>query len=119
MKIIIWDMEVFKYNTLLGAIVLEGNERKIYQTWDLNQIKNFYEEHKNDIWVGHNSQEYDSLILQSILDNSDPYLRSKEIITNNLRYKSYIPKYQYDIMKEHFGSLKSIEAAFGKNISES
>ena len=119
MKIIVFDFEVFKYDTLLGVKIVDNNGVQTYQTWSLEEIKKFYYEHEDDIWVGHNNQEYDSLIMQAILTDKNPYLRSKEIIENNLRYKSNTPKYQYDIIKEHFGSLKSIEAAFGKNISES
>lgn len=117
-KIIIFDFEVFKYDCLLGTKILEGDSVKIYQTWDLEEIKKFYKECENDIWIGHNSIDYDSLILEAIYKNKNPYLKSKEIINGGFRNKSSIPKFQYDLISQHFGSLKAIEAAFGKNISE-
>ena len=68
MKFIVFDFEVFRYNTLLGCKILENNkEPQIFQTWDLNEIKEFYKEHQNDIWVGHNNSHYDNYILQAIL----------------------------------------------------
>ena len=61
-KIVIFDFEVFKYNTLLGAIVINDGEINLFQSWDLDEIKNFYKEHINDIWVGHNNERYDNLL---------------------------------------------------------
>ena len=44
MRFIVFDFEVFKYDVLLGAIVLDpGKDPKIYQTWNKDEIRKFYE----------------------------------------------------------------------------
>lgn len=119
MSIILFDFEVFKFDTLLGALVID-EENDIFQSWDLEEIKSFYEKHSNDIWIGHNNQHYDNFILEAIIKNRDPYLTSKKIINDESRKKHInIKLYNYDLITNHFGSLKAIEAADGKNISES
>ena len=40
MKILIFDFEVFKYDTLLG--VYDVNKNEYIQLWDKQQIKEFY-----------------------------------------------------------------------------
>ena len=74
MKIILYDFEVFKFDTLLGCkIVNEDGTIDIYQTWDLEKIKKFYEFHQEDIWVGHNIKNYDNLILEAIYKDKNVY----------------------------------------------
>lgn len=119
MKIIIFDFEVFKYDVLLGAIVLEpGKEKRYFQTWSPAEIYDFYQKNLNSIWVGHNNQGYDNFILQAIVKNKNPYLISKEIISGDRKKYLSIPLYYYDIINTHFTSLKAVEAQMGKNISE-
>ena len=120
MKFIVFDFEVFRYNTLLGCKILENNkEPKLFQTWNLNEIKEFYQEHQNDIWVGHNNSHYDNYILQAILMDQDPFLISKSIIEDRYKQKLIIKLNYYDLMSRHFCSLKVLEAQMGRNISES
>ncbi len=119
MKLIIFDFEVYKYDTLLGALVI-NKEPEVFQSWNLDEIKKFYHLHENDIWIGHNNQHYDNFILESIIKERDPYLTSKKIINDEYRKKYIdIKLYNYDLINNHFGSLKAIEASDGKNISES
>lgn len=117
MNLIIFDFEVFKKDVLLGCLILPG--REFYQTWNKNSIRDFYEKHQNDIWIGWNNGSYDNLILQSIVEKKDPYIISKNIIDGKSKSYLNIKLYWYDIMSKHMGSLKSIECADGKNISES
>ena len=117
MKILVFDFEVFKYDTLLG--VYDVNEGVYMQTWDLDEIREYYECNKDAIWIGHNNSHYDNFILQAIVFGIDPYKVSKEIIDKDDRIKLEIPLIFYDIMSTHFTSLKVIEAYMGKNISES
>ena len=122
MRIIIFDFEVFKFDTLLGAIIInENNGDEIFQSWNLNEISNFYENHKNDIWIGHNNSHYDNYILQTVyLTKNQTKVKNinDDIIKRNLKVKLSIKLYNYDLISNHFGSLKSIEAAVGKKISE-
>jgi len=71
MNIIIFDFEVFKFDTLLGALIInENNTTTIYQTWSIEEIKKFYFEHIDDIWVGWNNENYDNFILQAYFELS-------------------------------------------------
>ena len=120
MKVIIFDFEVFKYDTLFGALIVsKDNEPELYQTWNLNDIKEFYNLHKYDLWIGHNNINYDNIILEAIINNKNPFVVNKQILKSEFRKKSNIPYLTYDLMNNDFYSLKTTEAAVGKNISES
>lgn len=119
-NIIIYDFEVFKYDTLLGAIIINDDECFILQTWDLDEIRNFYKKNINSIWIGHNNSGYDNFILESIIKKKNPYDTSQELIHSANRFRKLtLHLYYYDIMSRHFGSLKAIECSEGKKISES
>ena len=122
-SLIIFDFEVFKYDTLLGAKIINNDNVQLYQTWNLEEIKEFYNNHKdNSIWIGHNNSGYDNWILSSIVRNKNPYKTSKDIIENGRRFKFEnlpIKLYYYDLMAVKQTSLKTLEAFEGKNISES
>ena len=117
MKFLVFDFEVFPYDVLLG--VYDVNEKKYIQLWDKEQIKQFYNENINAIWIGHNNSHYDNYILQAILMDLNPYIVSKQIIEENKRLKLNIKLNYYDLMSQHFVSLKVIEAQMGNNIYES
>ncbi len=117
MKILIFDFEVFKYDVLLG--VYDANNKSYYQIWDIESIKNFYYNNKDAIWVGYNNSHYDNYILQAIMFDQNPYEISKEIIEKDIKLKLNINLNYYDLINRHFGSLKILEGAVGKNISES
>ena len=119
-NLIIFDFEVFKYDTLLGALILkENNKLELFQSWDLNEIKELYYENLDSLWIGHNNERYDNFILEAIIMNQNPYNISKTIIEKDERKFLRISLIYYDLIKNHFGSLKAIECASGKNISES
>ena len=81
MEKVIFDFEVFKNDTLLGAIVLDDNEnKKIFQSWNFDEIRDFFLDHRESLWVGHNNQGYDNFILESIMIGSNPYQRSTRLI---------------------------------------
>lgn len=119
-RIIIFDFEVFKHDCLLGAIILEENkDPELFQTWDLNKIKEFYFNNINSVWIGHNNEYYDNFILEAIVRGKDPKIVNDDIIGNhNKRRYLNLKLYYYDLMKFHMGSLKVLEAFMGKNISE-
>lgn len=120
MNVVVFDFEVFAKDVLFGSILLEpGKEKKTFQTWDKEKIRDFYESHKNWIWVGHNNSHYDNYILQAIVKGQDPYKESNAIIRQNKKLKLEIQLWSYDLMYGHFASLKALEAFDGKNISES
>jgi len=123
MNIILFDFEVFKYDTLLGCKIIDSkNNRTYYQSWNLTDIKKFYLLHSNDIWIGHNNERYDNLILEAIVKNKNPYETNLSILNSDDRFKRRvdIQLYYLDLMTIYgnFYSLKMTEAADGKNISE-
>ena len=61
-----FDFECFKYDWLVVIInPIERAEHVIIN--DPEKLKRYYEEHKNEIWVGYNSRGYDQFILKAIL----------------------------------------------------
>lgn len=117
MKIIVFDFEIFRYDALLG--VYDVNKGSYYQTWSLSDIKKYYYENIDAIWVGHNNTDYDNIILQAIIQGKDPYQVSQSIINQTKRHYLNIKLNYYDIISLHPTSLKAVEASVGKNISES
>lgn len=120
-KIIVFDFEVFAHDTLLGVHELTSSGQKIIQTWNLDEIRKYYKENQDMIWVGHNCQAYDNFILQAIVNGGNEeqvYAISKSIIETHETPYLKMKLYSYDLISNHFGSLKSIEAFVGKNISE-
>ena len=120
MNIIIFDFEVFKYDTLLGCLIIDSaNKIKLYQSWNTVDINRFYEKHKYDMWVGWNNDGYDNHILDAIVHNENPYYVSKDIIKNHRNKDLRIYLANYDIMKQRKGgflSLKLTELIAGENI---
>lgn len=117
--IILHDYEVYKFNTLFGCYIIQDNKKTLFQTWNLLEIQHFYENHKNDIWVGWNNMYYDDLITEAIVKGKDPYKVSKYIINNNYRKTANIDLLSYDIMNTGLGksvSLKLTELISGKSI---
>lgn len=118
MRLIIFDFEVFKEDVLFGSIILEDEEKKYFQTWDIEEIKSFYKENQKNIWIGWNIGRYDNLILEAIIKNKNPKEVNDEIINSKFRKKVSISLYYFDLMQNHQTSLKATEAYVGKNISE-
>lgn len=117
-EIIIFDFEVFKYDTLLGAILIKDNKQETFQIWNLEQIKKFFYIHEEAMWIGHNNLFYDNIILDAILKNKNVYETSLKVINNKYKPYDLIKFLTYDLMNGYFYSLKSTELVYGKNISE-
>ena len=64
---LIYDFEIFKHDTLLGVLNEETGE--IFQSWDIDEIKDFTKKNLNNIWVGYNSDHYDKILLHGMLTN--------------------------------------------------
>ncbi|WP_373370103.1 hypothetical protein [Clostridium tepidum] len=121
-KILFYDFEVFKYDWL---VVIKDTDSKTTHTIvnDVDHLRNFYEEHKNDIWCGYNSRSYDQWILKAIIAGFNPKELNDWIIVKKQpawRFSSTlwkIPLYNYDIMTS-FHSLKQLEGFMGNDIRE-
>lgn len=121
MNLIIFDFEVFKYDILLGVHLLEDDKITTIQTWNLDEIRAFYNAHINDIWIGHNISRYDNLILQSIMQGmNEEQVKEYSNKIIDMKYKPWLNIHlnYYDTMTAIPCSLKKTEALDGKNISE-
>lgn len=120
MKLIVHDFEVFAYNWLFVALDLESNIYTIIED-DREKLINFYEQHKQDIWVGYNCKNYDKYILQAIINGVNPKLVNDYIIGGGNGWELFrdrldINLYDCMIMGK---SLKQLESYFGVDIRES
>ena len=108
---IFYDFEVFKYNWLVVAIdVINQKEHVIID--DSEALEQLYCEHKNDIWVGFNSRNYDQYILKAILAGFNPKKINDFIIVRGRRgweFSSLLRKFplnNYDVMQNIDKRLK-------------
>ena len=119
-----FDFEVFKYDWLVVIInPTERSETVIVN--DSEKLKQYYEAHKNEIWIGYNSRGYDQYILKGILLDFDPKPINDFIIEKGKKGYQYsslfkkIPLNNYDVFHRTDRGLKTHEGFMGNNIKES
>ena len=119
---VFYDFEVFKYDWL--AVIADMDARKKHVIInDPEQLRDFYEAHKNDIWCGYNSRSYDQFILKAILLGFDPKRVNDWIIVSGKsgwQFSSLMNNYpilNYDVMTS-MHSLKQLEGFMGNSIKE-
>lgn len=122
--IIFYDFETFKFDWLV--VLIDPSKKQITEIVnDPEHLQRFYEENKNDIWVGFNSRHYDQYILKAILLGFDPYKVNEWIITKGKDGWQYstlfrkIPLNNYDVMTGVDRGLKWFEGSMGSMIKES
>lgn len=122
MRVIIFDWEVYKYDQLLGALVVEDLEvKQVFQEWDMEKAKKFLEAHRRDIWVGWNNNGYDDYLLQALNRGDDIYETSYKIISERKTPRMMMKINSFDLMTtltRTFVSLKLTELISGKSIHE-
>ena len=116
-----YDFEVFRHDWLVVIInPVEKTERIIAN--DSEALRNYYKKHKNQIWVGYNSRNYDTFILKSILLGINPKKTNDDIIVRGMngyqisRDFKKIQFYNFDIYTKN--SLKTLEGFMGNDIRE-
>lgn len=117
-----YDFEVFKYDWLVVIInPIEKSKTVIVNNSD--ELFDYYNKHKNEIWVGYNSRNYDQYILKSILLGLNPKKINDYIINDGMkgwqidrRFKN-IQFYNYDVSNK-IQALKQLEAFMGNDIRE-
>lgn len=123
MSLHIIDFEVFAHNWL--CVVASPTHRKETVIVDEpDKLREYYEQYKNEIFVGYNIRDYDQWIFKGILAGFDPYKINDHII--NKGFKGYqfsrelnnYPLIVYDIIQLNT-SLKQLEAFQGHSIYES
>ena len=117
-----YDFEVFKYNWIV-VIIDPFEKTTTVISDDKNKLSDYYELHKNDIWVGYNSRSYDQYIFKAILLDINPKEVNDFIIRDGRKGWEYsslfnsIPLYNYDCMPKG-NSLKQLEAFMNNDIQE-
>lgn len=121
---IFYDFEVFKYDWLVVAMDMNSREEQVIIN-DADRLEALYNAHKNDIWVGYNSNHYDQYILKGILCGFDPKEINDFIIVkknDGWKFSSLLRKFpliSYDVMLGTDKGLKTFEGFLGNSIKES
>ena len=120
---VFYDFEVFKHDWLVVMNdVTQRKETVIVNNPD--ELQQFYDDHRNDVWTGYNSRHYDQYILKGILCGFDPKkINDYIIVKGNPGWKfssafKEIPLLNYDVMLGTDRGLKSFEGFMGNNIKE-
>lgn len=117
-----YDFEVFRHDWLV--VILNPVEKiKTIIANDSKALKRYYNAHKEQIWCGYNSRNYDTFIMKSILSGINPKKTNDDIIVRGLKgyqiSKDFrkIQFYDFDIYQKN-GSLKTLEGFMGDDIRE-
>lgn len=124
LPMLFYDFEVFMYDWLVVILDMDAKKEHVIIN-DPDQLKAFYDAHKDDIWVGYNSRNYDQFILKAILLDFNPKDVNDWIIVkdkpgwrfSNLFWQ--IPLNNYDVMPNPPIGLKTMEGMMGNDIKES
>ncbi|MDO5361953.1 MAG: hypothetical protein Q4F03_04805 [Eubacteriales bacterium] len=120
-----FDFEVFVKDWLV--VILDMNARKEYIIVNSpDELKAFYEKHKNDIWIGFNNHHYDDYILKGILCDMNPKEINDHIIVKEQAGWTFsnlfrsIPLLSYDVFQAKVDrGLKFFEGSLGNMVKES
>lgn len=88
-------------------------------------LKQYYEDHKDEIWIGYNSRGYDQFVLKGILLDFNPKEINDFIIVEGKKGYQFsslfkkIPLNNYDVFHRTDRGLKTHEGFMGHNIKES
>ncbi len=126
MKFILYDWEVFSHDWLVVFKEPSKEHTVIYN--DVDKLRGFFNQHKNDIFVGFNNRHYDDYIMKAVLSDMNPKVVNDWIITdekqgwefpglNNIYFLSL--DLRNDIPGGVSLSLKEIESNLGMSIEES
>jgi len=121
---VFYDFEVFAYDWLVVILDMDAQKEHVIVN-DEERMRDFYELHKDDIWVGFNSRHYDQYILKSILLGLSPKQCNDWIIVKERPGWSFssmfhkIPLNNYDVMQGVDRGLKVFEGFMGNDIRES
>lgn len=117
------DFEVTKYDWLcVIANPITKTETVIANNPE--ELRAYYNQFKDELFIGYNIREYDSWVFKAILAGFDPYEVNEHIITKGLRgyqFSSVLNAYPlitYDLIQLNT-SLKQLEAFQGHSIYES
>ena len=117
------DTEVFKHDWLMVAIN-PAIRKEVVIVNNRNQLHQFYQENKNDIWVMYNGAGYDQYIIKGLLLDFDPKKINDFIIVEGRKGFEFSKSFNkinlnvYDVMPNIPVSLKVLEGFMGNDIHE-
>ena len=117
------DFEVYKYDWL-GVFIDPIRQKEYVIVNNTDELKELYNNYKNDIWVAYNGRDYDQYILKAILIGFDPKKVNDWIIVKKQKGWSFSSLFNkislnlYDCMPNPPVSLKTLEGFMGYNIHE-
>lgn len=118
-----YDFEVFTEDWLVVIIDASTKQEHTFIN-DEQSLIDYYNDHRNDIWVGYNSRHYDQYILKAIICGFSPQEINHWIIVKREPgwkfFKNFwkIQLFNFDIMTNKFRSLKQLEGFMGHDIRE-
>lgn len=118
-----YDFEVFAQDWLC-VIINPFTRTESVIVNDREALEMYYNEHKNQIWCGYNSREYDTYILKGILCGFNPKKVNDYMIVKGNRGWSFssllykIKLFDYDTMPNPPVGLKTLEGFMGSMIKE-
>lgn len=118
-----YDFEVFKYDWLV--VIINPIEKTVTRIVNDSQaLKDYFDAHDKEIWIGYNNRRYDQYIMKAILLDIDPKDVNDWIIRDNKggwQYSSLFNKItmiNFDTMLRMDTGLKTLEAFMGNDIRE-
>ena len=117
-----YDFEVFMCDWMVVIINPIENTKEVIVN-DRKALKRYYRHHKEEIWVGYNSRNYDTYILKSILLGMNPKKVNDKIIMQGMKGWQISDEFRdidlldFDIAPAMQG-LKQLEGFMGNNIKE-
>ena len=117
-----YDFEVFMGDWLVVIINPIEKVKRIIAN-DADALKSYYNKHKNQIWVGYNSRNYDTYILKSILLGMNPKKVNDMIIVHGMKGWQISDDFKdkqllnFDVSARIIG-LKQLEGFMGNDIRE-
>lgn len=115
--------EVFKHDWLVVIIDTDTKQEHVFIN-DREAHNKFYQQHKNDLWIGYNSNGYDRYILKALVCGFDPKEVNDFIIVQHKKGWEFsrtfntVQLFNYDVQRNKFYSLKQLEAFMGHDIRE-
>lgn len=119
-----YDFEVFKYDWLVVITNTDNQDETIIHNDEQGMI-DFYNEHRDSIWIGYNSRHYDQYVLKAIICGFAPQDINTWIIEKRepgwkfFRDFWKIQLFNFDVMINRLRSLKQLEGFMGHDIKES
>ena len=123
-NIIFYDFEVFSKAGFWCVVFIEFESKEQHVIInDVKGLQDFYEQHKDWIYVGYNSRNYDQWVLKGILSGMNPATVNDKLIMSGMhgfqivRDGNKYPVNNFDV-GDILHSLKQLEAFMGSDIKE-